>query len=145
MAVKTAAQAAAAWAQAMASPQTATNYKNGINSYTGNPMAAAASQQSLSLYVQNTAAAVASGRMAAKLQAADPNVWRSNATTVGAQRLASGATKGAAKATAAYNKLAPIWAQMQSTVQNMPKGGLTNAQARSSAALAVLMTATGKA
>lgn len=145
MAVKTAQQAADAWGAAMASPQTATNYKNGIAGYTGNPMAAAAAPDAQQRYVQNTAAAVASGRMASKLMAADPNAWRNNATTVGAQRLASGATKGKSKAMAAFTKLSPVWSQMQSAANSLPKGGLANAQARANAALAVLMQATGKA
>jgi hypothetical protein len=145
MAVKTAQQAADAWANSMASPTTATNYKNGINAYTGNPMAAAAAPDAQQRYATNTALAVSSGRMAAKLQASDPNVWRSNATSVGAGRLSTGATKAKNKTAAAYAKLAPIWAQMQSTVAGMPKGGLANAQARAAAALSVLMTATGKA
>lgn len=145
MATKTAQQAADAWAAAMANPQTAANYKAGINGFTGNPMALAAAPDAQQRYVMNTAAAVASGRMAQKLQAADPNAWKVNATTVGAQRLAGGAQKGKAKAQSAFNRLAPLWAQMQSTVASMPKGGLANAQARANAALAVLMQGTGKA
>jgi hypothetical protein len=146
MAVKTAQQAADNWAAGMANPQAATKYKQGISAYAGNPMQQAATPAALALYAQNTArAAQPGGRLVVGLNNADPNVWRQNALTIGAQRLASGGTKGKAKFTSAANRLSPIWAQMQSAAHAIPKGGLANAQARSNAALAVLMQATGKA
>lgn len=145
MAVKTAQQAAEAWANAMASPQTSTNYRNGINNTTVNPMALAAAPDAQQRYVQNTAAAVASGRMAQKLNAANVADWKNNASTIGAQRLTSGAQKGKQKATAAFNRLYPIWQQMRAAADSLPKGGLANAQARANAALEVLMKGVGKA
>lgn len=145
MSTKTAQQAADNWKNAMANPATAQRYKDGIANFQGNPMALAATNDAQQRYMQNTAAAVTSGRMAAKLNATDPNTWRSNAQNFGAQKLAMGGQKGYAKAQKAFAMLAPIWGQMRSAVQGMPKGGLQNALARQAAALTVLMQATGKA
>lgn len=143
--VKTAAQAAANWQTAMTGGTAAAKYKAGIQNYSGNPMAAAASPESQALYAQNTAAAVNSGRMAAALNAASVDTWKNNAMTTGATNLAQGAKKGAPKYSAAANKLAGVWAQQRAAVQGMPKGGLANAQARANAALQIMMQAFGKA
>ena len=144
--VKTADQAFARWQQGMSSPQASQNYIQGIQKFQGNPMALAAAPEALARYAAHTAAAAQpGGRMAAGLSRADPNLWRNNATKIGAQTLASGAQKGAAKAQAAYQRLAPIWSQMSAAANALPKGGLANAQARANAALAVLMQATGRA
>ena len=144
--MKTAEQMVAAYQAAMASPQTQTNYKNGINGYNGNPMALAATPESQALYSQNTQAAVTSGRMAAALNAASPQEWKQNATTVGAMNLASGARKAGPKQLRFYQKAIPIYAQMKSAAASLPKGGgLAGAQARANAALAVLMQGFSKA
>ena len=143
---KTADQAFARWQQGMSSPQASQNYVQGVQRFQGNPMALAAAPEALLRYAQHTAAAAQpGGRMAQGLNRADPNLWRTNATKVGAARLASGAQKGASKAQAAYTRLAPIWGQMRAAADALPKGGFANASARAAAALQVLMQATGKA
>lgn len=141
-AVKTAAQAAANWQTAMSGGTATTKWKAGVQAYTGNPMAAAATPEAQALYAQHTQEAVASGRMAARLNAADPNMWKQNTL---AASLSTGVKKGSPKYQKAAEKLQGVWAQQRQAVQGMPKGGLANAQARANAALAIMMQAFGKA
>jgi hypothetical protein len=87
---------------------------------------------------------VNSGRMAARLNATDPNSWKQNALNIGAANLANGAKKGAPKYQKMADKLSSVWAQQRSAVQGMPKGGRGNAKARANAALDIMMDAFGK-
>lgn len=141
---KSAAQAGANWISAMQGGQAATKYKQGVQNYNGNPMAEAAKPESQALYLQNTADAVNSGRMAARLNGADPNSWKQNALNIGAQNLANGAKKGAPKYQKMADKLANVWSQQRAAVQAMPKGGRGNAKARAAAALDIMMDAFNK-
>lgn len=143
--VKTAAQAAANWNTGMTGGAAATKYKAGIAAYTGNPMAAAATADAMQRYQDGVSRSITSGRRAAALNAADPNLWRNNATTIGATRLAQGASKGLPKYQAAANKLAGVWQQQRQAVDGMAKGGLANAQARANRALEIMMNAYGTA
>jgi hypothetical protein len=141
MATATAAQAAANWVAAMGNPSTSKKYSDAINAYQGNPMAAAAQPDALNRYVQNTAAAAApGGKFVTGLNNASPQTWKTNSTTIGAQRLMSGAQKGQAKYQAAANKLAPKWAAASAAAAALPKGGYANAMARIGAALQALMS-----
>jgi hypothetical protein len=124
--------------------QAAAKYKQGVQNYQGNPMAEAAKPESQALYLQNTSDAVNSGRMAARLNATDPNSWKQNALNIGAANLANGAKKGAPKYQKMADKLSSVWAQQRSAVQGMPKGGRGNAKARANAALDIMMDAFGK-
>lgn len=142
--VKTAAQAAQNWQTAMTGGTAAAKYKAGVAGYTGNPMAEAATPEAMQRYQDGVMHSVTSGRRQAALNAADPNVWKQNATTTGATNLAQGAKKGLPKYTNAANKLAGVWQQQRAAVSSMPKGGLANAQARANAALAIMMGAFGK-
>jgi hypothetical protein len=132
------------WASAMADGRTQQKYKDGINGYNGNPMAMAATDDALQRYAASCQNSVSSGRRAAALNAANPATWKTNATTVGAQRLASGGQKGKARYMAAMQKWAPIYTNISQTVASMPKGGLANAQARANRAIEMLMQAAGK-
>lgn len=143
--MKTAQQAVANWLKAMSSPTTQQAYKDGINATTVNPMAAAATPQAMDAYLNGVQNSVTSGRRAAALQAADPNVWKQNAVTVGATRLQSGAQKSQNKYANKIAKYAAVWPQMRAASAALPSGGLANAQAKQNAALAVLMQAAGTA
>lgn len=141
--VKSAEEAHANWKSGMSGAGTA--YTKGINATTINPMAEAAKPDAMQRYAQNTADAAASGRMASKLMSTDVNSWKQNAATVGAQRLASGAQKGAPKQQAAAQRLAQVWQQQRAAVDAMPKGGYANAAARAAEAIRIMMAAHGKA
>lgn len=141
---KTPQQMADNWTSAMKAPTTAAKYKQGIQGTTVNPMQAAASPAAQQLYAQNTAAAVASGRMAAKLNAVPMSTWQNNAANIGAQNLVSGAAKGSSKVSSFFQRWAPIFAQASAAAHAIPRDGTINsAMARVQATLSVLMGAKG--
>jgi hypothetical protein len=142
--MKTAAQMASAYQAAMSNPQTAANYTQGVQSVTTSPTQTAADPASLQRYVMGTQQAVASGRMAAALQAVTLQQWQTAATQKGAPRLASGAQAASAKVSAFFQKWAPIYAQASQAAKALPKGGMANALARVQAAIQVMMSAAGK-
>lgn len=143
--MKTAAQMASNWTQAMGNPKTAQNYKDGINGCAVNPMALAATPEAQALYAQNTALAVSSGKMANRLNQTPVQTWKDNAVNVGAQRFQSGATKASAKVQKFFTTWAPIYAQASQAAKALPKGGIANAMARVQAAIGVMMQAAGTA
>lgn len=143
MAQKTLQQATANWLKGMSGASQA--YIAGINATTVNPMQMAATPQAMDAYLNGVQNSVSSGRRAAALQAADPNQWKTNATTVGASRLASGAQKAQGKYTAKMQKISALWPQMKAASAALPSGGLANAQAKANAALQVLMQGAGTA
>ena len=143
--MKSASTMAANWTKAMSNPSTAANYVEGINSCQVNPMALAASPQAQQLYAQNTAAAVASGKMANALNAVPVSAWKDGAVKVGAQRFSSGAQKAQAKVTKFFTTWAPIYQQASAAAAALPKGGLANAMARVQASISVMMQAAGRA
>lgn len=115
MAVKaTAAEAAQAWAQNFAAA--GTKYTAGINSVTVAPGQLAAAQKNL--YLQNVQASA--NTWASKVAAVDLQTWKNAAGTVGAQRLATGATKGTPKMNAFMQNFLP---QLTSIVSGLgPRG-----------------------
>src|SRR5690348_14084518 len=133
--MKTAQQATANWLTAMGAATTRQRYIDGINGFTGNPMAMAATPEAMAAYVDGVQRSVDSGRRAAALNAASVADWKNNATNVGAQRLASGAQKAQAKYSKNIAPYANVWPQMRAAARAIPKGGLSNAAARSAAAL----------
>lgn len=138
-----AAQAAKRYQDSMAAPSTKQKYVEGINGTTVNPMALAADAEAL--YLQRVTEASNSGRRRQKLLAANPATWKANASGKGANRLAEGAKTAADKVQAHFQKWGPIYDSVSSTVNAMPKGGLAEAQARSSKAIEMLMQAAGRA
>lgn len=134
-------QAADNWVAAMQSPQTAAKYKQGISGYTGNPMAEAAKQ--LPKYLARVTEAVSSGKMAARLNAANPATWKQNALTIGASALVSGATKAKAKVLTTFQRLKPFWDQAQAAAAAVPDDGGSNA-GKWQAAVQVMMAAGGR-
>ena len=115
MAVKaTAASAARAWSDRFGAA--GQKYTEGINSVTVAPGQLAAAQKNA--YVANVQAS--SGIWAAKVAAVDLGTWKAAATGVGAQRLASGATKGMPKMQAFMGNFLP---QLSSVVGSLPARG----------------------
>ena len=115
MSVKaTAASAASNWSTnfAAAGPK----YEAGINAVTVAPGQLAAAQKNA--YVQNVQASA--NTWAVKVAAVDLNSWKQAATTTGAQRLATGATKGAQKYQAFANNFLP---QLSTIVGSLPARG----------------------
>ena len=134
MARKTAAQMAANWVKGMQSPAAAQNYKDAMAALTVNPMELAA--QNLDKGATNYQQAVSSGRMAAKLRGVSMSTYKA-ACAQGASRLASGATKGAAKQAAAAQRLQPVYDAMKQA--SIASGGTPGQKA--AAAVDVLVAA----
>lgn len=115
MAVKaTAASAAASWEQGFAGA--GQKYTEGINAVTVAPGQLAANQKNAYVSgVQQNA-----NIWAAKVAAVDLGTWKAAATGVGAQRLATGATKGMPKMQAFMGNFLP---QLSSIVGSLPARG----------------------
>lgn len=141
--MKSADQMAAAWQQAMASPQTAQKYKDGINATTENPMALAAAPDAEARYLAGVTDASTSGRRAAKLNAVPVQRWKTNATTVGAQSIASGATKAKDKVQQHFQRFGPVYAQAKDAARAAKAQG-AGPLARVAAAINVMRQAAGK-
>jgi hypothetical protein len=143
--MKTAQQAVANWLSQMGSTTTKANYIAGINATTVNPMQLAASADAMQAYEDGVMRSITSGRRVQALNKADVNTWRTNATTIGANNLGTGAKKAQTKYANNIAPYAAVWPQMRAAARALPKGGLANAQARSAAALQVIMNAAGTA
>lgn len=91
-------------------------YTDGINAVTVPPGQLAAAQKNL--YVQNVQAAA--NVWAANVGAVSLQDWKNAATSTGAQRLATGATKGAPKMQAFMTNFLP---QLSSIVDGLPARG----------------------
>lgn len=115
MAVKaSAAAAASAWETGFSGA--GTKYTDGINSVTTAPGQLAAAQRNA--YVSGVQANAAI--WATKVASVDLATWKAAATGVGAQRLATGAQKGAPKMAAFMQAFLP---QLSSIVQSLPARG----------------------
>ena len=126
--MRTPQQATDAWAQGLAAAQQ--KITDGINSVTESPTAKAA--QHLDKYVQNTAAAVASGKMAAKLNAVSLQDWKSKFLAK-VSRIGSGAQAAKPKMLAHLTKFLPKVAAARATVKGMPNTTKADTQARMNA------------
>lgn len=115
MAVKsTAAAATAAWSQGFSAA--GTKYTAGVNAVSVAPGQLAANQKAA--YVANVNASA--NLWAAKVAAVDLNTWKTATTTVGAARLATGATKGEPKMQAFMNAFIPA---LTNVVSGLPARG----------------------
>jgi hypothetical protein len=115
MAVKaTAASAAQAWQSGFSGA--GQKYTDGINAVTVAPGQLAAAQKNL--YVQNVAASA--NTWASKVAAVPLQDWKSASTGVGAQRLATGATKGLPKMQSFMTNFLP---QLSGVVDSLPTRG----------------------
>lgn len=136
--------AASNWAAGMNATGQA-KYKQKVGAYQGNPMAMAAAPAAQQKYLSSVTDAVQSGRMAAKLNAVDPNFWKSQTTGAGATNWLNSATKGKPKYVAFAQKWAPTWAQAQQAAAAIPHDGtLASAAARVMAVMQVMRAAAGK-
>lgn len=109
-----AASAASAWESGFSGA--AQKYTDGINSVQVAPGQLAANQKNA--YVAGVQANA--NIWAAKVAAVDINSWKASATGVGAQRLATGATKGAPKVAAFMQAFLP---KLTTVVQGLPQRG----------------------
>jgi|SRR5579859_3109907 len=127
MAMPTAAEAAAKWAQAL--PASQGRYIAGVNAVTVAPgqLAARAAQT----WATNTAAAV--NKFARNSAAVSLQDWQSATANKGAQRLASGAQAAQPKMEAALSRLFPA---IQQAVQQLPPRGDIEANINRSAQFA---------
>lgn len=141
--MKTAQQASANWTSSMGSQQTKQKYIDGINSYSGNPMADAATPQAMAAYLDGVQRSIDNGKRLKSLQGANPTLWKSNAVGVGANNLVNGAKKGAPKYQTNIAPYAAVWPQMRAAARALPKGGLQNATNRVNAALSIIMGVAG--
>lgn len=105
------------WQAAMQGGVAASKYKSAINAVQDNPMQKAAAAVQSGAYAAGVQRAIASGKMVKKLQAASFANWKTIASTVGAQNLASGATKGLAKMQAAAAQIAAAGAAGKAAAQ----------------------------
>lgn len=143
--MKTPEQMAQNWVTAMGSASTSQAYKTGVQNCTVNPMQRAASQEAQQKYANATAEAVSSGRMAARLNEVPKEYWQSQSVGVGASNLMNGGKKGLPKQLAWFRRAVSIYPQMRAAARAITGTGHSAAAAKSSAALRVLMEATGRA
>lgn len=141
--MKTPDQMAKAWGDAMARPDTAQKYRDGINGTTVNPMAEAAKPDAEARYLAAVTEASSSGRRTAKLNAVPLERWKTNAATVGAQSLSSGATKAKAKVAAHFQRFGPVY-QQASEAARAAKAGGASPLSRVATAINVMRAAAGK-
>jgi len=132
------------WQLAMANPQTASKYKDGITGFQGNPMALAAAPDAEQRFLSGVQLSVTSGKRSQILNAVPVERWRNNAINIGANLLGTGAQRAASKVDAFFQRWAPIYAQASAAAHALPKGGLANALARVQAAITVEMQAAGR-
>src|SRR6185437_696848 len=93
-------------------------YTQGVQGVNESPTVAAA--RKLDAYLAGVQQAVSSGLMARRLQSVSLQSWQQAAIKKGAPRLATGASAAKGKVDAFAQKAAPIFANLQSTVNQMP-------------------------
>lgn len=131
------------WLDAMSGSQARTNYTEGINATTVNPMQLSADAEQL--YLDRVTDSVNSGRRRQKLMAVPMQTWKDNAVGKGAARLADGAKTAANKVVAHFQKWDPIYEQARAAAAAIPKDGTTaTAMRKVEAAIAVLKAAAGR-
>jgi len=106
-----------AWVQAMGITAPA-NYAKGIQNTTVNPMqlAAAAGES----WIKGVQTSFTSGKWQAGLNSASVQTWKTNASTTGAQRLASGAQRSQQKYQAAVSTYSQFLQPILQQVAAMP-------------------------
>lgn len=127
---KTVQQIVQKWQQGMA--QAGAAYSQGTGQVQASPMAAAAAQANKAL--ANYSNAVSSGQWAQSLNSTPISFWKSQCAGAAA-KLASGATKGTPKYTAAMTQLQPVYAAMKQASASAGPSPI----AKATAALTVLL------
>lgn len=126
--MKTAAQAAEAWAQS--SGRAATNWAAGVNAYSGDWAAATTRQESTLL--NNVTTAISNGTWRNAVNRVGTQGWKT-ATTASGPNFTNGFTKGAAKQAAA---IAKIIAAEQTIVSGLaPRGSYEQNKARATSVM----------
>lgn len=131
MAVKPASAWAANWTGSAG--RATTNYKTGVDAYTGDWAAATTSQQAV--MQQNWLNSLNNGTWAAGVNATGTQGWKS-ATDAKSANYGTGFQAGGSKYASAANKLQPF---MSSAVASLPPRGDINANLQRSAALAMAL------
>lgn len=135
---------AARWKESMKEGKTQKRYQEGIEKVRENPMEKAASPEATELYVRRVQEAVDSGKRERKLLSASFADWKKTAKSVGSQRLASGADKGAAKSDKHFEQWASVYNSVSQEVAAMPKGTREAAKARVAKAIDLMMDAANR-
>lgn len=119
-------QIAQKWSQRLSS--SGDQMKSGAMGVTESPTAKAA--RNLNKYVQNTQAAVASGRMAAALNGVTLQSWQSDYIAKGIPRIALGAQQGQSKVAEFQTQWAPLMAQVSQQAASMPNNSIDDGLAK---------------
>lgn len=104
------------------------DYKQGVQAVTVSPTAKAA--QNLDKYLEKTAEAVNSGKMAANLNSVTLQSWQDSTVNKGGSRYASGVQAAKAKIANFQRQIAPFRDALSAQVQAMPKKTLEDSLAR---------------
>lgn len=131
-----------AYRDRMASAATKQKYIAGIDATTVNPMEAAAAADQK--FLDRVSESVTSGRRAAKLRSIPKSVWAERSKTKGAERLSSGAAAAVDKVRANFNKMAPVYDEIKSTIRNMPNNSEMDALERVRYVMQRMKAAAGK-
>lgn len=142
--VKSAQQANANWKAAMQSPQASQKYQQGVQAVQTSPNQTAASPAAVQKYMNRTAEAVSSGKLAAANNAVPLQRWQ-QAAIAGAARLASGAANGSQNQLNAAQRMQGAWQAARDAAAAIPDDGTTaSALAKVAAAMNVMKGAAGK-
>jgi hypothetical protein len=133
------------WSSSMGSPSTQAKYKAGVMRQTVSPTQLAAAPDAEARYVAGTQEAVTSGRRGRALQAVTLSDYQTAAVNKGAPRLGTGAVASQSKYARSMQPYTAVYAQIDSQLASMPKGGEANAIARAGVAIHALMAAAGRA
>lgn len=137
--VYNAANILAKWQAGMASPAAMQNYKDGVNRQTESPTIAAVAD--VNKNVANYTKVVTSPEYSRIMLDYPLATWKAQCVAM-ATRLADGARKAGPKYTRFITKFLPVWTAMKAaSVAFGPSTSIAQSQAKSAAALEVLMKA----
>lgn len=119
-------KAADRWSSGLANA--GTKYRDGVNGFQGNPMElAAANKQG---WLNGIQEAAANGKWERGLRRNPASYWKEQCSNIGAQRLATGATKGKPKWQAFATQFFPFLQQVTDRVRAMPASTYEERKAR---------------
>lgn len=137
MAVKTPQQALDNYVRGMQGGAKA--YTDGINGYSGNPMALAASDKALADYAAACQRSVTTGHRSRRLLATNPAIWKANATGQGAANFVGSVNKSKTKLLAVYQGLQQVWQAQNQLKTSMPGADRGTGKARMNAAFDLMV------
>lgn len=97
-------------------------YRSGVTAVTESPMDKAA--DAADKYAANTAAAVTSGKYAARLRNTPLSKWKDNSLNKGAGRIAAGVDAAESDVESFYSELFPFQERLATQVDSMPDASL---------------------